>query len=180
MNEENKRILIVDDNQAIHDDFIKILQNRPITSSVELDDLEDALFGEDTGDSSARDSRNDASDYHMDHAYQGNEAYEMVRKADQEGNPYALIFMDVRMPPGWDGVVTIDKIWQEFPHIEIVICTAFSDYSWDDIVQKLGPTDKLLFLKKPFDSIAVKQMALALTKKWNLMAHARNQLKASA
>ena len=82
--------------------------------------------------------------------------------------PYSMIFMDVRMPPGMDGIQTILQIWEKHPNIEVVICTAFSDYSWDNIVKTLGSTDRLLFMKKPFDSVAVKQTALSLTKKWDL------------
>jgi diguanylate cyclase (GGDEF)-like protein len=85
--------------------------------------------------------------------------------------------MDVRMPPGWDGIETISRIWQQFPYTEMVICTAYSDYAWDDIVARLGNTDKLLFLSKPFDAIAVKQMALTLIKKWNLGQQARNYIE---
>ena len=88
-------------------------------------------------------------------------------------NDFDLIFMDVRMPPGWDGIETIKRIWEKWPHIEMVICTAYSDYSWEKILQKVGTTDQLMFLRKPFDVISVKQMALALTKKWNLGKRAR-------
>src|SRR5699024_5616369 len=62
----------------------------------------------------------------------------------------------------------IQKIWKKHPHVEVVICTAYSDYSWDQIVNNLGNTDKLLFVKKPFDATALKQMALTLTTKWKL------------
>jgi diguanylate cyclase (GGDEF)-like protein len=101
----------------------------------------------------------------------------MVDKAAQEGRPYALVFMDVRMPPGWDGIETISRIWIKHPYVEMVLCTAYSDYTWDDIVAKLGSSDKLLFLRKPFDAVAVQQMALSLVKKWNLGEQARNYVK---
>ena len=174
--EHNTRILIVDDNESIHEDFRKVLIHEKNEDHAELDDLEAELFGE---DDSTPDSENDgeALVYEVDSAMQGQEALAMVDKAAEEGRPYALIFMDVRMPPGWDGIETISRIWIKHPYVEMVLCTAYSDYTWDDIVAKLGSSDKLLFLRKPFDAVAVQQMALSLIKKWNLGEQARHYVK---
>jgi PAS domain S-box-containing protein len=137
----------------------------------DLNSIEDDLFGEPAnGDG---ETASEEQLYEVDSAFQGTEAIKMVRQAADEGRPYALIFMDVRMPPGIDGIETISRIWKEFPYIEMVICTAYSDYSWDEIITKLGSSDKLLFLKKPFASIAVKQMAQSLVAKWNLGEQSR-------
>ncbi|MBI3775151.1 MAG: diguanylate cyclase, partial [Gammaproteobacteria bacterium] len=168
---ENKRILLVDDNRDIHEDFRKVLCSAAGVDNGDLDDLELGLFG--SADSPIP-APNDHIKYEVDSACQGEEALEKVRAAHAEGRPYAMAFMDVRMPPGWDGIQTIARIWIEFPYTEMVICTAFSDYSWEDIVAKLGSTDRLLFLTKPFDSTSVKQMALTLTKKWCLGEEARS------
>ena len=167
---ENKRILLVDDNRDIHEDFRKVLCGTTSVDNGDLDDLELGLFGDADSPIPAPSGH---VKYDVDSAYQGEEALEKVRKAHAEGRPYAMAFMDVRMPPGWDGIQTIARIWIEFPYTEVVICTAFSDYSWEDIVAKLGSTDHLLFLTKPFDSTSVKQMALTLTKKWSLGEEAR-------
>ena len=168
---DNKRILLVDDNRDIHNDFRKVLCSATGIDNGDLDDLELGLFG---SGASPIPALGEHIKYEVDSAYQGNEALEMIRKAHAEGRPYAMAFMDVRMPPGWDGIQTIARIWIEFPYTEIVICTAFSDYSWEDIIAKLGSTDHLLFLTKPFDSTSVKQMALTLTKKWSLGEEARS------
>ena len=100
-----------------------------------------------------------------------------LTRPNEEGRPYALVFMDVRMPPGIDGIEAIRRIWKRHPSLEIVICTAYSDYSFDAILEKLGSSDHLLFLNKPFDSIAVKQMAHSLTQKWNLHQQARRNVR---
>ena len=171
---ENRRILLVDDNRDIHDDFRKVLCGSTGVDNRDLDNLELGLFGD---ASSSIPAKNGHVKYEVDSAYQGDEALEMMRKADSEGRPYAMAFMDVRMPPGWDGIRTIASIWVEFPYTEIVICTAFSDYSWEEIIAKLGNTDHLLFLTKPFDSTSVKQMALSLTKKWSLSEEARSYVE---
>lgn len=172
----NTRILIVDDNESIHDDFRKVLIHERSEEHVELDELEAELFGEDEKpDAEKNDSLQ--TKYELDFAFQGQEAFAMADKAVKENRPYALIFMDVRMPPGWDGIETISRIWLKHPYVEMVLCTAYSDYTWDDIIEKLGSTDKLLFLRKPFDAVAVQQMALSLVKKWNLGEQARNYVK---
>ncbi len=161
------RILIVDDNESIHEDIEVILTNRQNKQDTGLADLEDMLFGKNE-DSVTESALSDQVVYRIDHAYQGEESVKMVQEAEESGDPYALIFMDVRMPPGMDGIEAIRVIWDKYPYIEMVICTAYSDYTWDKIVKSLGITDKLLFMKKPFDATALKQMALSLTTKWDL------------
>lgn len=163
------RILLVDDNEAIHEDIEAILLNHQTDTDDELQELEDSLFG---GSVSENTDLINEIQYQIDHAYQGKEAIRKVKEAAENGNPYSLIFMDVRMPPGMDGIEAIQHIWKDYPFIEIVICTAYSDYSWDEIVQNLGSSDKLLFMKKPFDATALKQAALTLTTKWNLQQKA--------
>ena len=115
--------------------------------------------------------------FQVDSAFQGQEGLEKVRAAVAAGDPYAVAFVDVRMPPGWDGVETITRIWSEFRDLQIVICTAYSDYSWDEISKAIGNTDQVLVLKKPFDNIEVLQMAHALSKKWELTQIASRQME---
>ncbi len=165
MTEKMKRILIVDDNSEIHEDFKKILLPLMKKKDDETLALEKDLFGENNVNPVKEDFN---QLYQIDDAMQGEEAIEMVDRAEQEGYPYSLAFMDVRMPPGIDGVTAIERIWQKHPHLEMVICTAYSDYSWDQMLQKLGRTDHLLFIKKPFDGVAIKQIALSLTTKWEI------------
>ena len=101
------------------------------------------------------------------------EGLERVRQALAEGRPYAMAFMDVRMPPGWDGIETTAKIWEIDPDLQVVICTAYSDYSWSKMIEQLGQSDKLLILKKPFDNVEALQLATALTEKWHRTQQAR-------
>lgn len=163
-NLNNTRVLIVDDNAAIHDDFQKILPCEPEEADV-FDDLEKGLFGdlEDEFD----DDPSESQLYELSHAYQGEEALALVKSTAEKGEPFSLCFMDVRMPPGWDGIETIKRIWEVDPKLEMVICTAYSDYSWEKILHELGTTEHLMFLRKPFDVVSVKQMTLALVRKWN-------------
>jgi signal transduction histidine kinase/DNA-binding response OmpR family regulator len=160
----NLRILVVDDNQAIHDDFRKVLCGTAANTS--LDVAEQALFGESVA--SAR-----GPSYEMDSATQGQEALCLVHAAVQTGRPYAMAFIDVRMPPGWDGIETTARLWEVDPNLQVVICTAYSDYSWDEMLKRLGQTDRLLILKKPFDNIEALQLAQSLTTKWGLAQKAQ-------
>ncbi|MGL1933723.1 MAG: hybrid sensor histidine kinase/response regulator [Fibrobacterales bacterium] len=158
------RILVVDDNASIHDDFKNIITETNKSKNKKTAQLEGELFGI----ASTTNEIVDAYEYQIDDAYQGEEAVQMVDTAEKAGKPYSLIFMDVRMPPGIDGIKAIQMIWDKYPHIEMVICTAHSDYKWNQIVDMFGQTDKLIFMKKPFDSVSVKQMAMTLCTKWQL------------
>ena len=164
----NRRILVIDDNPAIHEDFRKILCPVDTKLEEELDADESAIFGGPSAPGMLT--------FQIDSAYQGQEGLEKVRAAEKEGAPYAVAFVDVRMPPGWDGIETITHIWKEFPDLQVVICTAYSDYSWDEISKTVGNTDQILVLKKPFDNIEVMQMAHALSKKWQLTQIANRQM----
>ncbi|MCA9710986.1 MAG: response regulator, partial [Myxococcales bacterium] len=154
------RVLIVDDNVGIHDDFRTLLQ--PSRSPDELDALAEELFGDGGHDQTSQ----DIPLYRFDSVFQGDSALESVESAKADGDAYALAFVDIRMPPGWDGVETIRKLWAVDPDIQVVLCSAYSDYSWEEIVQRLGVTDKLLMLRKPFDPDSVKQLALTTTCRW--------------
>jgi two-component system NtrC family sensor kinase len=164
----NRRVLVVDDNPAIHDDFRKVL-TFSFTPSEHLERTEESIFGE----AAAPLTR---LRFVVESAFQGQEALSKVREACVQGRPYAMVFLDVRMPPGWDGVETAAQFWQVDPEIQVVICTAYSDYSLDDLLKRLGQSDRLLILKKPFDNTEVLQLANALTEKWNLARQAHLRL----
>ena len=126
----NLRILVVDDNPSIHADFKKILCPSQEGAAATAD-LEAILFEE-------KDKVAEDIAFEIESAHQGQEALEMLKVALAEGRPYAVAFVDVRMPPGWDGIETIGYLWQEDPRLQVVVCTAYSDYSWDDMRRKLG------------------------------------------
>jgi signal transduction histidine kinase len=169
----NRRILVVDDNRAIHEDFRKILC--PAAASASLDAMEAALFG---GEGKGAPASEPSATFEVDSAYQGLEGIERVRAAMREGRPYAVAFVDIRMPPGLDGVETTVRLWQEEPDLQVVLCSAYADYSWDEMVRRLGSSQRLLILRKPFDTIEVRQMAHALAEKWDLLRRSHQQMEA--
>ncbi len=106
-------------------------------------------------------------EYEVDVAAQGEDAFEMVKKAQAESRPYAIMFTDMRMPPGWDGLETARRVREIDQKIEIVIMTAFADHDQREIAETIGLPHKLLYIKKPFQSEEIFQLALALTSKWS-------------
>src|SRR5947207_6652981 len=168
MSHPHRRILIIDDNVSIHQDFRKILNPKP-RSEAALADHEAALFG-DTATDAAQ------SAFQIDSAFQGQEGLTRVQQSLQENQPYAMAFVDVRMPPGWDGIETAKRIWEICPDLQIVICTAYAACSWSEMQEKINPLDRLLILKKPYDSVEVIQLAHALTEKWRLLQAAKSKV----
>ncbi len=169
--EKNRRILVIDDNHAIHDDFRKILS--PATTATALDAAEAELFGSQVPPGGMVQQVR----YEIDSAYQGQDGVLLVKQAREAGRPYAMAFVDIRMPPGMDGVETAQKIWAVDPEVQIVLCTAYSDYSWGEMFEKIGDSDGLLILKKPFDIVEALQLAQALTEKWWLHRQSRMKME---
>lgn len=164
----NLRILVVDDNQAIHEDFRKILQVQPEEES--LHQARSALFGEVPLVQALE-------RFELEYADQGQAALALVQMARLEGRPYAVAFVDMRMPPGWDGLETVERLWEADGRLQVVICTAYSDHSWAEIAARLGTSDRFLILRKPFDAIEVQQIAASLTRKWELGRDIRLQME---
>jgi two-component system, NtrC family, sensor kinase len=170
--EVNRRILLVDDSPAIHEDIRKILcppARSHGTLESALDSMEEDLFDEAPFTFTME-------NYQLDSAYQGPEALALLREAHREHLPYAMAFVDVRMPPGWDGIETINQLWRVDPELQVVICTAYSDHSWSEIRRRLAPSDNLLILRKPFDAVEIRQLAHTMTTKWTLRQQTRRHL----
>src|SRR4030042_2536530 len=155
----NRRVLIIDDKESIHEDFRQILSHTPANAS--LNTARAAVFGADNQDGRVS--------FEVDCVFNGRQGLEKVVEAEQQGKPYIMAFVDLRMESDWDGIETIEQLWKVQPQLQIVICTAYSDYSWTDIINRLGETERLLIIKKPFDNIEVRQLAVALTEKWELL-----------
>ncbi|MBV9317408.1 MAG: EAL domain-containing protein [Gammaproteobacteria bacterium] len=149
------RLLTIDDNPRIHEDYRKILTGR---EQAKLSSAEAALFGEQ--------SQEDSPSFDVDSAMQGRDGVERARRALDEGRPYSVAFIDMRMPPGWDGLETIEQLWKIDPEVQVVVCSAYTDYDWLELLSRLGHSDKLIVIKKPFEPIEILQSASALSRKW--------------
>ncbi|EPX62449.1 response Regulator Receiver Signal Transduction Histidine Kinase [Cystobacter fuscus DSM 2262] len=158
MTDPQKRILVIDDSSAIHKDVVRILCPEHKSDSGELDLLEDALFGMPSSS-----KRTAAAEFEVDSAFQGQEGLAKVKEAQSSGHPYELVFLDYRMPPGWNGVETLRHLRQVAPSLRVVLCSAYCDYTWEDIRREFGESDLLLELRKPFNSQKLRQLALELT-----------------
>ena len=159
----NRRILVIDDQQEVLEDYRQILARELNIRDPELSVLKQELFGKDAGS-----GRPAEPAYEVVTARQGEEGFLLAQEARAEGRPFAVAFVDMRMPPGWNGMQTAQRIREVDPEVEIVIVTAYSDHDREKIVHAVGAPSKLLYLKKPFDVEEIRQLALALTEKWNL------------
>ncbi|MFO0977191.1 MAG: response regulator [Planctomycetaceae bacterium] len=164
-----QRILVVDDNESIHEDFRKLLQ---ASVSDNLQKAEQDLFG-----TPAAASEDPGFDFQLTFAFSGKEALQKVTEAGLQGRPFRVMFCDIRMPPGWDGIETISQCWKVDPGLEVVICSAYSDYTWKDLVNKLGRTDQFLVLRKPFEAIEIRQLAMSLCMKNLMKASMRGEVR---
>ncbi len=185
------RILVVDDDAGLHDVFSLMLspmpdppklpgESRPQTQltrnfppfpGTEPDAANGTVFLVEEPVVA------DFPTFEIDFAFQGEQGLERVRQALAEERPYTMAFVDMRMPPGWDGIETISHIWKECHDLQIVICTGYSDFSWHDLIRKFGHSDRLLIMKKPFDMTEVRQVAYSLAEKWDLAHQAQSHLQ---
>ena len=163
MTSKTSRILVIDDNQAVHEDYRKVLES-PKDDGL-LNDMESLLFG---GDSSQQ-PKTPNFNFQIDSAFQGDEGLELVKKSLVDDSPYAIAFIDMRMPPGWNGIKTAKEIWKVDPNLPVIICTAYTDHTWEEIISELPRIELLLILKKPFDNIELKQMAASQSGLRNLV-----------
>lgn len=164
---DNRRILVIDDEPSIHGDFQRILS--PRESHTDFASLEERLFGIRPAPEPAR--------FSLTHAHQGREGADVLRAALDRGEPFFMAFVDMRMPPGWDGLRTIEELWKIDPRLQIVVCTAYSDHAWEEVVHQLDTRDRLLITKKPFDPIEVSQAAVTLCKKWGLERESESRIE---
>ena len=171
-NEINRRILLIDDERPVHDAYHTVLAGSKV-GDADFDDLEAEMFG-DAAEPAAAGGGEIA--FELTSAHQGEEGVELCKQAVEADNPFAMAFVDMRMPPGIDGLETVRRLWEVAPELQVVICSAYTDYSWDEVRAKLGYSSRLLILKKPFENVEVHQMAAALTEKWSLARAAMQQM----
>ncbi len=147
-----RRVLIIDDNEATHQDFRKIL----VRHATVLDSMESLLFGDEQ-------PAEQPDMFEIDSALQGQQGFEMVQRAAIAGRPYDLAIVDLRMPPGWDGFETITRIWEFDPHLHIVLCAAYLGCTHAEVIARLGRSNGLAILEKPFETAEVLELAHTMT-----------------
>lgn len=151
-----RRILIIDDSEAIHIDFRRVLAPEKSKSQGLLDALEQEIFG--TQPNAPAEPEID-----LGSALQGQEALTLVKQALDEGRPYTLVFLDHQMPPGWNGVETLRQLRKLDPSLPVVFFSAYSDYSWEEITAEFGISPLLVEMRKPFNSVEMRRLALSLS-----------------
>ncbi|MBF0468842.1 MAG: response regulator [Desulfamplus sp.] len=159
--EDNKRILVIDDDEGIRETYQDIF-----TPEKESDVLQKGatLFGNNPGIQKPKQRKK--ANYHLSSAENGTRGVELVKKSVSLNNPFAVAFVDMKMP-GIDGAQTSKQVWAIDPRIKIVIVTAYSEYTPDDIIATTG-RDDIFYLRKPFNHEEILQFARALANEWNL------------
>jgi CheY-like chemotaxis protein len=156
--EPRRRLLIIDDSETIHMDLRRILCPQKPEGRENLELLEQLLFGP-----APASVKPDEPEFEVDSAYQGEEGVAKVQEAMAAGNPYLLVFLDYQMPPGWNGLETLRQLWKVAPTLQVVLLSAFSDSTWEEISQEFGDTPLLAELRKPFTTQELRQLTLSLT-----------------
>jgi two-component system NtrC family sensor kinase len=136
MNEVNTSVLVIDDEEMVRDNIEDILI--PYNQSEEQEDIDNAfdiLFGNTKPLLQTR--KPSIPEFTVDKASNGMEGLKKVRQAIEKGTPYAVIFLDMRMP-GWNGLETAVEIRKYDVKAEIIFITAYSDRSIDEIVEQAG------------------------------------------
>ena len=172
MNLTNNRVLIVDDQPEIHRDFSELL--RPRFAKTTSDHLA-AMF-------EPEEPQRLMPNIELIDATSGEQACQIITSAQESNTPIAVAFIDIRMPPGIDGVETIRRVRQIDREIEIVIMTAYSDKPLPEIIRDMELLHKLLYIRKPFAREEIQQMTLSLLGKWNVereLSEKQRQLTAS-
>ena len=167
----NRKILVVDDQQDLREQLAKLLRKagqKDETHSL-VEQMRARLLGnKEAVEEVEPDESDETAPYIVDIAGQGEDAWNMVKEANQNDDSYAVMFLDMRMPPGWDGLETATKIREIDKNIEIVIMTAYADHDQAQIAEQVGMPEKLLYIKKPFQAEEIYQLALSLTSKYTL------------
>jgi diguanylate cyclase (GGDEF)-like protein len=171
-----RRILIVDDQQEIHDTFNRIFAAKR-SDDIALSDFELRFLEEGNEEPLATGPHHNAPQYELDHANSGEQAVQLLQSAIEAETEYAVAFVDMRMPNGMDGMETTERLWEIDPNLHVVICTAYSDHIWEDVLGRLGYNDQLLLLKKPFESDEARQLALALSEKYRLSSIQKKKVR---
>jgi len=168
------RILIVDDEPAMHDSYARSFARGEDTG---LDAMAAELFGDDAAPAAQGDP---APVFRLTHCHQGLDAVAEIQHALKAGDPYAVAFIDIRMPPGIDGRETARRIRALDAEVNLCIVTGYSDFSPIEIARVAGPVDKLFYIAKPFEVAEIQQAASALSQRWATdreLAMARAQLR---
>jgi signal transduction histidine kinase len=162
----NRRILVIDDSSNVLQDFRKILcPAKRFISYVRSGGNHD-LFDEPF-------LHHGKESFNLDCVDNEESGRDLVTQAKAEGSPFAVVFLDVQLSNGWDGFKTVERIWDEDPDLQVVLCTAHPDRGWAEVLPRLKNQDQLLILRKPFNQIEVWQLATALTIKWHLAQQVR-------
>jgi diguanylate cyclase (GGDEF)-like protein len=170
VSEEKKsaiRVLVADDESDVRDAYRDILAETDVSGETAVfRNLRDRLFTKSHIEQDLKKSSSRMTTFAPVFCADAESAVAAVRDAIAADNPFAVAFLDMRMPPGRDGVWAAARIRELDPAIEIVVCTAYSDVDPGEIGGIVPPEEKLSYLQKPFHPHEIRQMTISLASKW--------------
>ena len=160
--EINNRILVIDDEQKVLDAFVSVFSSQNNTQHKILEFILPEQSVDNIRPLGSRRS------FQFNTALQGEAGFLKIKQSLSQKHPYSVVFIDMRMPPGWNGQQTVRAIREIDPHIQIVIVTAYSDISIEEVLMGFSGTERLLLLKKPFCADEIYQLADSLSMRWTI------------
>lgn len=163
------RVLVVDDDTVLIDEYVRCLASdfEHSESSATQTDLEKVLLGDESGVPGP-------AIFEVHSRNQGEYAVEAVKAATQAQRPFSVVFIDISMPPGMNGIEAAQHIRKLDANVNIVIVTGTTQPAPDDLGVQIPPADKVFFLQKPFHATECRQLAAALCGKWHADMALRN------
>ena len=145
------RVLIADDDEHILQAYRDAFSDAKSTQQMRaLDALAAELF-------EPGDAHDDEPHFDVVACSQGDDAISLAEKAANDGHPFDVVILDVRMPPGIDGVEAGSRIRELDPDVEIVFVTGYSDIPLEELQRRVPPPMKLHYFNKP---LSFSQLAL--------------------
>jgi diguanylate cyclase (GGDEF)-like protein len=161
------RVLIVDDEAEVRNAYREILTDADMNGETAVfRNLRERLFTKPAAAQVARKLSSPGTKFAPVFCDGAEAAVAAVRDAVAAEDPFAVAFLDMRMPPGPDGVWAAARIRELDPAIEIVLCTAYSDVDPAEMGSMVPPEEKLSYLQKPFHPHEIRQMTISLASKW--------------
>jgi diguanylate cyclase len=161
------RILVADDEAGVRDAYRQILQEADMSGETAVfRNLRERLFAKGAPEQMAKQLATRKTVFAPVFCEGAEAAVAAVRESIAADDPFAIAILDMRMPPGPDGVWAAQRIRELDPAIEIVICTAYSDVDPGEIGGIVPPEEKLSYLQKPFHPQEIRQMSISLASKW--------------
>lgn len=148
-----RNVMVVDNDKSVHEEFKKIL-----CSHLDFNEKRDVLSNELFESVKSNEASEKRYDYHVISAFSGEESIGIIKNHKGIGCPIDVVFMDIKMATGVNGIDVCDQIRKIYPETDLIFCSDYSDFSTQDILNNVGNKKPVYFLPKPFDVNSVSKV----------------------